>query len=223
MTLYFGDLVPYLPVLFEALWISFYITIISMAAGAFLGIFLYLGKVGKIKALEVFSNVYIQIFRNTPLLVQLYLIYFGLSEIGLNLSPLVAGIIGLTLHNAAYIAEVYRAGFDSVPQGLRESGMALGMNSSQIFRNIVFMPGIRNVFPSLTNQLILSFLASSIGSIIAMPELMTAILNINAETERAVEVLAVGGAFYLVSCIVISLASRFAESKLFAWGVKAHV
>jgi polar amino acid transport system permease protein len=223
LTLYFGDLLPYTSILLQSLWTSIYITLVAMAAGGALGVLLYLGKAGTIRPVQVVCNVYIEIFRNTPLLVQLYLIYFGLTQFGINLTPLWAGMIGLSLHNAAYIAEIYRAGFDAVPGGLRESGSALGMHSRQIFRYIVFMPGIRNVFPALTNQLILTFLASSIASIIGLPELMTAILNINAETDRAVEILAVGGGLYLVTGLVLTLISRFAESRLFAWGVKAHV
>jgi polar amino acid transport system permease protein len=167
-------------------------------------------------------SAYIEVFRNTPLLVQLYLIYFGLPEIGLNLNPTWAGLVALTLNNAAYTAEIYRAGFDSVPKGLIEAGRALGMRQPQVFRHIMFVPATRTVFPALTNQFILLFLASSIASIIGLPELMNTILNINSETYRTFEVLAVGGLLYFVASGLFALAARVLEGRLFGWAVKSH-
>ncbi len=154
--------------------------------------------------------------------MQLYLIYFGLPEVGINLNPVWAGIVALTLNNSAYTAEIYRAGFESVPRGLREAGQALGMPKSVLFRHVVFMPATRNVFPALTNQFILLFLASSIASIIGLPELMNAILNINNQTYLTFEILSVGGGLYFVAAAVLALGSRVAEAKLFSWGVKHH-
>lgn len=223
MTLYFGDLVPYLPMLLEALWMSCYLSVIAMVTGSALGVLLYLGKAGRSRVLRSLSAGYIEVFRNTPLLVQLYLIYFGLPRLGVNLDPISSGLIALTLNNAAYTAEIYRGGFESVPVGLREAAAALGMNRGQIFRHVVFMPATRNVFPALTNQFILLFLASSIASIIGLPELMHTVLNINSATYRTIEVLVVAGLLYFASSALLALASRHAETKLFAWGVKSHV
>lgn len=222
MTLYFGDLLPYAGILLEGLWISFYITVIAMVAGSALGVLLYFGKVSRTKAVRILSSIYIEAFRNTPLLVQLYLIYFGLPELGIGLSAIWAGIIGLTLNNAAYTAEIYRAGFESVPNGLREAGSALGMKRSQITLYVLLMPATRNVFPALTNQFILLFLASSIASIISLPELMNTVLNINSMTYRTIEVLAIGGLMYFVISALVATGSRYAESKVFKWGARAH-
>ncbi len=220
MTFYFGDLLPYASQLGAALWTSIYITLIAMAVGSALGVVLYLGKASSLPVVPAVSRAYIEVFRNTPLLVQLYLIYFGLPQAGLNLNPTWAGIVALTLNNSAYTAEIYRAGFESVPHGLREAGHALGMKGSQVFRYIVFMPATRNVFPALTNQFILLFLASSIASIIGLPELMNSILNINNQTYRTFEILAVGGLLYFVVSGVLVLASRLTESYFFRWGVR---
>jgi polar amino acid transport system permease protein len=194
-----------------------------MVAGSALGIFVYLGKVGTGRLVRILCTCYIEAIRNTPLLVQLYLIYFALPSLGINLEPVWAAVIGLTLNNAAYTAEIYRAGFESVPRGLREAGRALGMTSSQIVRYIVLLPATRNVFPALTNQLILLFLASSIGSIISLPELTNAIMSVSNTTYRTVEVLAVGGLLYLGVSALMSLASKRAETTLFRWAVTSHV
>jgi len=221
MTLYFGDLLPYSSLLLESLWVSLYITLVAMLAGGALGVLLYQGKSKSSRLVKTISSAYIEVVRNTPLLVQLYLIYFGLPQFGINLNPLWAGLVALTLNNAAYTAEIYRAGFESVPRGLSEAGRALGMPPSLVFRHVLFMPAIRNVFPALTNQFILLFLASSIASIIGLPELMNTILNINSETYRAIEILTVGGFLYLGASALLTLGSRIAEAKLFRWAVKA--
>ena len=222
MTYYFGDLLPYGSLLLRSLWVSVYISLLAMGLGSALGVALYRGKMSTPRVIRTLSSGYIEVFRNTPLLVQLYLIYFGLPEVGLNLGPTVAGIVALTLNNAAYTAEIYRAGFESVPRGLVEAGQALGMRERQVFRYVMFMPATRNVFPALTNQFILLFLASSIASIIGLPELMNSILNINSETYRTFEVLAVGGLLYFVVSGLLALGSKAAESYLFQWGAKSN-
>lgn len=222
MTFYYGDLAPYFGQLLSALWVSIYITLIAMAVGSALGVLLYAGKASPTALLSRASSAYIEVFRNTPLLVQLYLIYFGLPEAGINLDPTWAGIVALTLNNAAYTAEIYRAGFESVPHGLVEAGQALGMGRLTLFRHVVFMPATRNVFPALTNQFILLFLASSIASIIGLPELMNSILNINNQTYLTFEILSVGGLLYFLTSAIFALGSRAAELVFFSWGVKRH-
>lgn len=222
MTLFFADLLPYSTALLAALWISVYITVVTMIAGGALGVLLYLGKASKVGVIKAPSAAYIEIFRNTPVLVQLYLIYFALPAIGMNLGPTWSAVIALTLNNAAYTAEIYRAGFESVPQGLREAGSALGMRQDQVFRHVVFLPAIHNVLPALTNQLILLFLASSIASIIALPELMHEMLNISSMTFRTVEVLIVGGLLYFGVSSLLAIGSKLVEAKAFKWAVVKH-
>lgn len=222
MTFFYGDLLPFAGQLLSALWTSFYITVIAMVVGSAFAVLLYLGKSGGSPWLSRLCSAYIEVFRNTPLLVQLYLIYFGLPVVGINLNPIWAGIVALTLNNAAYTAEIYRAGFESVPSGIVEAGQALGMRRGTLFRHVIFMPATRNVFPALTNQFILLFLASSIASIIGLPELMNSILNINNHTYRTFEILSVGGLLYFVVAGLFALGSRIAESRLFGWGVKRH-
>lgn len=222
MTFYYGDLAPYFGQLLSALWTSIYISCIAMAVGSAIGVLVYLGKTSAHGVLSRVSSGYIGLFRNTPLLVQLYLIYFGLPALGLNLNPTWAGIVALTLNNSAYTAEIFRAGFESVPHGLIEAGQALGMRRAVLFRHVIFMPATRSVFPALTNQFILLFLASSIASIIGLPELMNSILNINNETYLTFEVLSVGGILYFLTSAILALGSRLAESFFFSWGVKRH-
>jgi polar amino acid transport system permease protein len=222
MTFNLGDLSPYASLLLTSLWVSVYISVLAMAVGGAFGVALYRGKVAEVRVVRIISSAYVEVFRNTPLLVQLYLIYFGLPELGVNLGPIWAGIVALTLNNAAYTAEIYRAGFESVPHGLVEAGQALGMRGRQVFLHIVFMPATRNVFPALTNQFILLFLASSIASIIGLPELMNSILNINSQTYRTFEILAVGGLLYFSVSGILALGSKLVEMRLFKWAVNSN-
>ena len=217
MTLYFGDILPYLPVMLKALWVSIYVTLISFAAGGVLGIFIYLAKASRFKALQLFSNGYIEVIRNTPLLVQLYLIYFGLGSIGINFNPLWSVLIGMTLNNSAYTAEIFRAGISAVPKGLREAGTALGMPFHQTFRYVILKPGIRNVVPALTTQFSVLFLFSSIGSVIALDELTSTLQNLNSQTLRTLEIFSVGALLYFLTSAAIAFGSRITERLAFRW------
>jgi polar amino acid transport system permease protein len=182
-----------------------------------IGIFVYLGRRGAIAPLRWVSQGFIEVFRNTPLLVQLYLIYFGLPQVGINLDPFWATLAGMTLNNAAYTSEIFRAGIESVPVGLVEAAGALGMRFTQTFRFIVLKPAIRNVLPALTNQFIVLFLFSSVGSVISLNELTSAINDLNQRTLRTLEIFTVGGILYFLASGVIAGSSRLAERYLFRW------
>lgn len=218
-SLYFGDLLPYAGLFLEGLWISIYLAAGAMLAGGTLGILLYLGSAKQQRILSPACKAYIEIIRNTPLLLQLYLIYFALPEVGLNLNPLLAGFVALSLNNAAYTAEIYRAGFESVPKGLTEAAVALGMSEHQTFRYVQLAPASRNVLPALTNQGILLFLASSITSIIAVPDLMHVMMGITSTTFRTVEAFVVGGALYFIVASLLAQGSRHLETRVIKWKV----
>lgn len=217
MTFYFGDILPYLPVLLQALWISVYVTLIGFAVGSVAGVLISRARSSGVRALSVPAGVYIEIFRNTPLLVQLYLIYFGLGQVGINFDPFWSAVLGLTLNNAAYTAEIFRAGFESVPVGQREAGSALGMSPLQNFRYVVLKPAVRNVLPSLTNQLIVLFLFSSVGSVISLNELTSALSDLNSQTERTLEIFTYGAAMYYLVSVAMAMSSKLAEKTLFRW------
>jgi polar amino acid transport system permease protein len=213
----FGAAAQYLPELARALGTSAYITALGFVVGALFGVPLALAKSGNVAILNRASRVYIEVFRNTPLLVQLYLLYFGLGQIGLNLNPFLSAFVGLTLNNAAYTAEIFRAGFESVPTGLREASGALGMNSLQTFRHIVFKPALRNVLPALTNQFIILFLFSSVASIISFGELTNTLRELVSRTQLTLSLFAYGAAMYYAVSALVALGSRLAEKKLFRW------
>lgn len=217
MTIDFGVVLPYLPVMLKALGISIEVTVLSFFLGSVLGIFVYLGRRSALAPLRWLAHAFIEVFRNTPLLVQLYLIYFGLPEVGINLNPFWATLAGMTLNNAAYTAEIFRAGIESVPIGLVEAAGALGLRFSQTFRFVVLKPAIANVLPALTNQFIVLFLFSSVGSVISLNELTSALADLNQRTLRTLEIFTIGGLLYYLTSAVIAGSSRLAERYLFQW------
>ena len=217
MTIDFAAVLPYLPVMLKALVISIEVTVLSFFLGSLLGIFVYLARRSDLAPLRWLGYSFVEVFRNTPLLVQLYLIYFGLPQVGINLDPFWSTLAAMTLNNAAYTSEIFRAGIESVPTGLVEAAGALGMRFSQTFRYIVLKPAIRNVLPSLTNQFIVLFLFSSVGSVISLNELTSALADLNQRTLRTLEIFTIGGLLYYLCSAVIAGSSRLAERYLFRW------
>ncbi len=217
MTIDFGTVLPYLPVMLKALGVSVEVTVLSFFIGAVLGVFVYLGRRSALGPLRWLAHAFIEVFRNTPLLVQLYIVYFGLPQLGINLGPFWSTLVGMTLNNAAYTAEILRGGIDSVPSGQLEAAGALGLRYTQTFRFIVLKPAIRNVLPSLTNQFIVLFLFSSVGSVISLNELTSALADLNERTLRTLEIFTIGGLLYYLTSAVIAGSSRLAERYLFRW------
>lgn len=207
----------YLPELLQALGMSVYITVLGFVVGSLLGIPLALAKSGTNPVFNWASRIYIEIFRNTPLLVQLYLFFFGLGQIGINLNAFMAAFIGLTLNNAAYTAEIFRAGLESVPTGSKEAAAALSLSGWQTFRYVMFKPAIRNVLPALTNQLIVLFLFSSVASVIALNELTNELTELVSRTQLTLALFAYGAAMYYVVSAILAGFSRLAERTLFRW------
>lgn len=219
MQFYYGDLIPYFHPLLLGLLISIAVSAAAVVGGGGLALVLYAGRSSTIRVIRAAAASYIEIVRNTPLLLQLYLIYFALPQAGVNLDPMAAGILALSLNNAAYMAEIYRAGFESVPAGLAEAGAALGMSRRDTFWKVQLAPAMRNVLPAITNQTILLFLASSITSVVALPDLMHAMLGITSTTFRTIETFTVGGLMYFAVALLIASSSRLIETRFIKWKV----
>ncbi|KHO19240.1 amino acid ABC transporter permease [Mycolicibacterium setense] len=219
MQLYYGDLIPYLIPLLKGLAVSIGVSLVAAIAGGAFGILLYTGRTSRVSIFRVASSAYIEVIRNTPLLLQLYLVYFALPQAGVNLDPVAAGILALSINNAAYMAEIYRAGFQSVPAGLREAGAALGLSPRDTFWRVLLPPAMRNVLPAITNQAILLFLASSITSVVSLPDLMHVMMGITSTTFRTIEAFTVGGLLYFAVAFLIASLSRIVETRFIKWKV----
>lgn len=165
-----------------------------------------LGAVGRTEGprwLDRTIAAYVELFRNTPLLVQLFLIFFGLPYIGLRLSANTAAIIAIGLNLGAYSTEILRAGLQAIPRTQIEAGLALGMSRLQVVRYVVIVPALRIIYPALTGQLTLTLLGSSIASAISATELTAAGARIESTTFRSLET------FLCIAVIYIAMTFAF--------------
>jgi len=153
------------------------------------------------------AHAYVEVIRNTPLIVQLFLIFFGLPAIGIKLDVITASVIALTINLTAYTAEIVRAGIESIPKSQIETGISLGLTGPQVFRHVVFLPALKNVYPSLTSQFVLMMLATSVVSQISTAELFHVGSIIQSRTFRDFEVYSVIAVLYL--CLSLLLRGGF--------------
>ena len=161
----------YLPVLLRGAVTTVELSVLGMVLAVVVGLLLALMRLYGIAPLRWLARAYVEIFRGTPLLIQLFLIYYGLPELGIRLDAFLAGIVGLGLNYAAYEAENYRAGIQAIPHGQMEAAFALGMSRSQALRRVILPQALRLVIPPVTNDFIAMFKDSSIVSVITMVEL----------------------------------------------------
>ena len=161
----------YLPLLLRGAAVTVELSVLAMVLAVVAGLAVVLLRMYGIAPLRWLAKAYVEVVRGTPLLIQLFLIYYGLPEVGIRLNPFLAGIVGLGLNYAASEAENYRAGIQSIPRGQTEAAQALGMNRWQALRHVVLPQALRVVIPPVTNDFIAMFKDSSIVSVITMVEL----------------------------------------------------
>jgi polar amino acid transport system substrate-binding protein len=161
----------YLPLLLRGAAVTVELSVAGMALAIVAGLIIVLARLYAPPPLRWLARAYVEIVRGTPLLIQLFLIYYGLPEIGIRLNPFLAGIVGLGLNYAASESENYRAGIQSIPRGQTEAAHALGMNRWQSLRHVVLPQALRVAIPPVTNDFIAMFKDSSIVSVITMVEL----------------------------------------------------
>jgi polar amino acid transport system substrate-binding protein len=161
----------YLPLLLKGAIVTIEISVLAMALAIVVGLIIVMMRLYGIAPLRWFARAYVEIMRGTPLLIQLFLIYYGLPQIGIRLNAFCAAIIGLGLNYAANEAENYRAGIQAIPHGQTEAAQALGMSRPQYLRHIILPQAMRLVLPPVTNDFIAMFKDSSIVSVITMVEL----------------------------------------------------
>ncbi|RWB28140.1 MAG: amino acid ABC transporter permease [Mesorhizobium sp.] len=171
---------------------------VTTLAGTFLSILGAAGRRNGPLLLKRAIGVYVEIIRNTPFLVQLFFIFFGLPSIGVRLDPVLAAMLAMTLNMAAYTIEIVGAGLDAVPRGQTEAALALGLRPRQVFVKIVLPQALKVIFPALTSQIIIMMLESAVVSQIAVRELTYEADMLQARTFRAFETYFVVTMVYLV-------------------------
>lgn len=186
-------------------WLTIRLSVGAMIIGLIVSVLCAAGKTSGVKPLRWLIDAYVEIIRNTPFLVQIFFIFFGLPSLGLKLSPNQAALLALVVNFGAYGTEIIRAGIESIQKGQVEAGTALGLSRVQIFRYIVLKPALRTVYPSLTSQFIYMMLTSSVVSVISADDLAAIGNNIQSRTFASFEVYLVVTAMYLVMSIGFSM------------------
>jgi polar amino acid transport system permease protein len=202
------------PRLLAGLGTTFQLTIFAIGLGLMGGVLLALGRVYGNKPIYWVSTAYVQFVRGTPVLVQLFLIYYGLPVFEIRLDSLTAAILGLGLNSAAYQAEYFRGAIQSISRGQTLAARAIGMTNLQAIRYVVLPQALRIVIPPWSNELIYTLKYSSVAFIIGAPELMATGQIIASRNFRYFEVFLIIAFIYLVCVLVISKLLDIAEHKL---------
>jgi len=200
--------------LLEGLRTTFIITIASYAIGFAGGLCIAIARVFFHKILKVFAGVYVELFRGTPMLVQLFFVYYALPEIGIRVDPVTASIIAIGLNSAAYQAEYIRSALSSIPYSEIEAAYSLGLTKLNILIYIMLPQAIRIAIPTLTNEAIYLFKYSSIAYFVTASELMYVGKLIATRTFLYVEVYVLLALLYILFSIVLSEIARYIEGKL---------
>lgn len=203
-----------LPSLLVGATVTLRITSLSIALGLCIGIVAGLARVWPNVALRAISGVYIELIRGTPLLVQIFLVYFGLPALGLNLDPFLAGIIAMGVNSGAYVGEIVRGGIDSIARGQMEAALSLGMTWRQAMYYVVLPQAFVRILPPLGNEFIALLKDSSLVSTIAIAELTRTGQIIITRTFKSFEIWSGVALFYFVMTYLISRIVRLSEERL---------
>ena len=209
----FSVLLEYWPAIVAGLQMTIKISALSILCGTLMGLAGALAKVSRLRLLRAAGVLYVEWIRNTPLLIQILFIYFGLG-VFLPLTPFTASVFALSLFSGAYITEIIRAGIESIQRGQREAALSLGMTDRQAMFLVILPQAVRRILPPLVGQFISLTKDSSLVSVIAVSELTYVAKNIVTVTFRAFEVwLAIAG-FYFVLSFALSYSIRNLEYRL---------
>ncbi|GGC03200.1 ectoine/hydroxyectoine ABC transporter permease subunit EhuD [Oxalicibacterium flavum] len=203
-----------LPDLLRAAVNTVVITLVAFSIALVLGLLLALMRRSPLRVLSWPAATVIEFIRSTPLLIQLYFLFYVMPEFGLTLSAWSAGIAGIALHYACYAAEVYRAGLDGIPRGQWEACKALSMPRLHAYRRVILPQALRPIVPALGNYLVAMFKDTPVLSAITVVELMLQAKNIGSRSFRYLEPITLAGIFFLIISIVVALLVRRLELRL---------
>lgn len=201
-----------LPLLLQGVIMTVRLTVVSIGLGMVLGLLVALCRIAKTPILRGPATFYVEFIRGTPLLVQIFMIYFGLGY-WININDYLAGVTALSINSAAYNAEIFRAGIQSISRGQMEAARSLGMTYSQAMRFVILPQAFRVVLPPLGNEFIALLKDSSLVSIIGIADLMRVGREIYGRTLKPFEVFTMVAFLYLALTLPLTLVVRFAERR----------
>lgn len=212
----FSVIIPRLPLLLKAAGVTIEVSLVAIIFGAFLGVLVGALRVTSNKFVKGIAAAYIYVIRGTPLLIQLFLIYFGLPSLGINLSAFVSGIIGLSINSSGYIGEIVRGGIEAIPKGQWEASKVLGLSYGRTMRFIILPQAVRNMLPAFGNEFVTLIKESSLLSTLAIAELTMVGQQVRSATYASFETFIAVGIIYLIMTSVTSYLLHLLEKR---WSV----
>jgi polar amino acid transport system permease protein len=214
---FFDVIGTYFSLLSSGLLLTIGIAAAAIAAGTAIGTVTAVLRMSGVAVLRWMATSYVEVIRNTPLLVQILVVFLGLPELGIRLSAVQAAILALSINNGAYIAEIARGGLQSIPRGQLEAAAAIGLSPPVSFIDVVGPQAMRAIYPALSNQFILTILGSSIALVIGVPELTQQVLFVDSRTYRTIELLTFLTITYGLLTYAVARATREAGRLLYKW------
>ncbi|MGG2481152.1 amino acid ABC transporter permease [Brevibacillus borstelensis] len=209
----FDILLSSYPMFLEATFLTLRLTAISLIMGCGVGLLIAFFRISHSKALQTIAHVYITVIRGTPLIVQIMVLYFGITEI-VTLSSFWAGAFALAIHNGAYIAETFRGSIQSIDRGQMEAAKSLGMSYPLAMRRIILPQAFKRAIPPLGNQFIIGLKDSSLVAYVGMQELWGTGLGEAASNYRQLDTYLVVGLYYLVLVLIFTYVVNRLENRL---------
>lgn len=201
----FASVLANWPQFLEGAWMTILLSFPATVIGFVGGTLLAIGRRGDTRWLAKACGTYVEVLRNTPLLVQVFLVFFGLASLGFKVSAFAAALLTLVINVAAYTCEIMRAGMDSIHKGQIEAAECLGLTRRQVYWHVVLRPAMEKVYPALTSQFVLLMLASSITSQISVEELTAVAARVQSETFRPFEAYILVAVAYLALSLLMRL------------------
>ena len=207
-TFQFADVFAAWPLLLKGTLNTIELSVLAMLMGLVLAIVCAWGKTAGPKPLRWVINIYIELIRNTPFLVQLFFFFFALPALGLRWTAYTAALVAMVINLGAYATEIIRAGIESIPKGQVEAGLALNLKRHEIFRFVILKPALKAIYPALTSQFILLMLSSAVVSAISADDLTSVAANLQSQTFRSFEIYIVVAVIYLALALAFSALFR---------------
>lgn len=204
--LQFAPIIDQSPALMQGVWLTIKLSVAAILLGSGVGLLAETARSLLPRQFGWIIKLYVETIRNTPFLVQLYIIFFGLPALGIRMPAVYAGLLALVINLGAYSAEIFRAGVQSIHRSQIEAGLSLSLTRGQVFLHVVLRPAIAKVWPSLVTQFTLTMLASSVCSFISVQELSGEAATLQSLTFRSFEVYIVASALYLALALVLKSA-----------------
>lgn len=213
MTYDFSIIFKHFHLFLPAAALTLQLTAAAILFGSVFGLIIALGRLSKIKILNYITTAYITVIRGTPILLQLFIVYYGLSQM-VKLDSFLSAVIAFGVHNAAYIAEIFRGAILSIETGQMEAARSLGMTHFTAMRRIILPQAFKRAIPPLGNQFIIATKDSSLASTVAVRELLLKSQQMGSSSFRFMEYLLIAGIYYLIITTILGFLLHKLEKKL---------